>query len=83
MKTRTANLALGFRRGGRDWQKDLEGLIEWALANDLEAIDLGRDGDRSAKLVTEAGLRIGSVDLSDWQGMISPSITFTAKTQSC
>jgi len=72
MKTRTGNFPIGFRRGWSDWQKDLEGLIAWALENDLEVIDLGRDGDQSAKLVVEAGLRVGSVDLPDVKGMISP-----------
>lgn len=72
MKTRTGGFSLGFRRGWSDWQKDLDGVIAWALDNDLEALDLGRDGDRSASTVAEAGLRVGSVDLAEWQGMISP-----------
>jgi sugar phosphate isomerase/epimerase len=72
MKTRTGSFSLGFRRGGSDWQNDLERLIAWALENDLEVLDLGPDGDQSAKLVTDAGLRVGSVDLPDWKGMITP-----------
>ena len=72
MKTLTGKFGLGFRRGGSDWQKDMEGMIGWALTNDLEVVDLGKDGDQSAKAVAEAGLRIGSVDLPDWHGMISP-----------
>lgn len=71
MQTRTGNYPLGFRRGGGEWQKDLANLIEWATSNNLEVIDLGTDGDRSAKSVVEAGLRLGSVDLLDWQKMIS------------
>ncbi len=34
-------------------------------------IDLGRDGDVAAKQVVQAGLTVGSVDLAEWQGMIS------------
>ena len=72
MKTRTGNFSLGFRRGWSDWQRDLEGVIAWSLENGIEVIDLGKDGDRSVKSVTDAGLRVGSVDLREWQGMISP-----------
>lgn len=72
MKTRTGNFPIGFRRGGGSWQKDLDRLIAWARENDLEVIDLGKDGDRLARSVIEAGLRVGSVDLLEWQGMISP-----------
>jgi len=72
MRTRTGGFPLGFRRGGSNWQKDLGGLIAWAKENDLEVIDLGKDGDHTAKPVVDAGLRVGSVDLPEWQGMISP-----------
>jgi sugar phosphate isomerase/epimerase len=72
MKTRTGGFPLGFRRGGGEWQKDLGKLIAWAKENGLEAIDLGRDADQAVKEVRGSGLRIGSVDLSDWgKGMIS------------
>ena len=72
MRTRTGNFSLGFRRGASDWQQDLGDLIAWALENDLEAVDLRRDGDRSGGRVIDAGLRVGSVDLPEWQGMLSP-----------
>ncbi len=72
MKTRTGSFPLGFRRGWSDWQKDLPSLIIWTQANNLEVIDLGKDGDQAAPAVIEAGLRVGSVDLADWHGMISP-----------
>jgi len=72
MRTRTGSLTIGFRRGGSAWQKDLTGLIAWAQANDLGAVDLGRDADNCIQTVLDAGLRIGSVDLAEWQGMISP-----------
>lgn len=71
LTTRTGGFSIGFRRGWGDWQRDLDSLIAWSQANDLGVIDLGRDGDTSAKEVTAAGLKVGSVDLAEWQGMIS------------
>lgn len=71
LKTRTGGFAIGFRRGWGDWQRDLSGLIQWAEDNQFGVIDLGRDGDTAAKQVTDAGLKVGSVDLAEWQGMIS------------
>ena len=73
MKTRTGGWPIGFRRrNASSWQRDLSSLIEWARANDLEAIDLERDGDRGASAVIEAGLAIGSVDLLEEKAMLSP-----------
>ena len=69
--TRTGGFSIGFRRGWSDWQKDLGRLVAWARDNGFSAIDLGRDGDQAGKPVLEAGLRIGSVDLQEWNGMIS------------
>lgn len=71
LTTRTGGFQIGFRRGWSDWQKDLDGLIAWAKANELGVVDLGRDGDTSAKQVKDAGLHVGSVDLAEWQGLIS------------
>lgn len=71
MKTRTGGFPIGFRRGWSDWQKDLTGAIQWATENGLEVMDLGRDGDKTGKQVIDAGLLIGSVDLAEWEGMIS------------
>ncbi len=72
MHTRTGSFPIGFRRGWADWQKDLDGAIRWMKDNDLSVIDLGKDGDHNAPKVVDAGLRVGSVDLAEWQGMISP-----------
>ncbi len=72
MKTATGNFPLGWRRRNYAWEQDLDGMIAWALENDLEVIDLGRDADRDAKTVVDAGLRIGSADLALWVEMISP-----------
>jgi sugar phosphate isomerase/epimerase len=71
MKTRTGQYSIGFRRGGGEWQRDLDELIAWAKSQDLSVIDLGRDGDSGAKAVAAAGLTVGSVDLPAWHGMIS------------
>lgn len=72
VKTRTGGYPLGFRRGGGEWQRDPEVLIAWAQANDVQVVDLGRDGDQATKAFVDAGMRIGSVDLCEWKGMISP-----------
>lgn len=66
-----SGFTIGFRRGWSDWQKDLAGLVKWAKDNGFGALDLGRDGDTAGKSVLDAGLRIGSVDLKEWNGMIS------------
>ncbi|MGC9349288.1 MAG: sugar phosphate isomerase/epimerase family protein, partial [Anaerolineae bacterium] len=72
MKTRTGSFPIGFRRGVSQWQQDLDGLIAWAKEVDMEVIDLHRDADTTAKAVLDAGLQVGSVDLPDTRGMISP-----------
>lgn len=71
MKTRTGKFPLGFRRGRADWQQDLAELLGWAQANGLEAIDLGKEGPAAIKTALDAGLRVGSVDLAEWPGMIA------------
>jgi sugar phosphate isomerase/epimerase len=71
MKTRTGSFPIGFRRSRAEWQSELTSLLAWAKDNDLDVIDLGADADKTAKIAVEAGMRIGSVDLLDWQNMIS------------
>ncbi len=71
-KTRTGGFGIGFRRGGGAWQKDVPALAAWATDNGFECIDVGRDGDRTAAEVVKAGLAVGTADLAEWQGMISP-----------
>ncbi len=70
-RTRTGGFSIGFRRMGCAWQKDLPHLIEWAKEHGFSAMDLGRDADQTAKPVHAAGLRLGSVDLKEWQGLIT------------
>ncbi|MCL2639781.1 MAG: sugar phosphate isomerase/epimerase [Phycisphaerales bacterium] len=71
-RTRTGNWPIGFRRGWGAWQKDLAGCLAWAKEQGFGVIDLGRDGDKLAAQVAEAGINIGSVDLLLWNEMMSP-----------
>jgi sugar phosphate isomerase/epimerase len=71
LKTRTGSFPIGFRKAWWAWQKDLAGLIRWAQESGFEGIDAERDGDKTGQPIIDAGLRIGSVDLLEWQGMIS------------
>ena len=71
MKTRTGNFPIGFRRGWSEWQRDINALIEWTVANSLSVIDLGKQGDEDGAAVRAAGLQVGSVDMREWQGMIA------------
>ena len=72
MKTRTGNFPIGFRRGGSEWQRDLQALIAWTQENGLEVIDLGQNGDQCVQAIADAGLRVGSIDLGYVKEMISP-----------
>ena len=72
MKTATGNFPLGWRRRNFVWEQDLDSMIAWAQANDLEVIDLGPDSDVTAKSVIDAGLRVGTADLRVWGEMMSP-----------
>lgn len=65
MGTRTGNFPIGFRRGWSDWQKkSVADLARWAKANGFDALDLmGITPDDLATL-KDAGVRIGTVDLS-------------------
>lgn len=71
MQTRTGNFPIGFRRGWTEWQKDLASLMDWTKLNRLAGIDIGADVS-IGKQILDAGMRIGSVDLKDNKGMISP-----------
>ena len=64
LKTRTGGFAIGFRRGGGGWQRDIGSAIEWAKSNGFGAMDLGRGNTPDAAAVKDAGLRLGSVDLA-------------------
>ncbi|MBW3635674.1 MAG: hypothetical protein KY445_04290, partial [Armatimonadetes bacterium] len=66
-QTRTGNFPIGVRRGWSDWQKDLPGFISWLQSNSFSVVDLGRDARSDLPAVVESGLKIGSVDLLEWQ----------------
>jgi sugar phosphate isomerase/epimerase len=68
--TRTGGFGIGFRRGWSDWQKDLPSAAAWAKANGFECLDVG--GVEAVRQLTAAGLAVGSADLPDARGMISP-----------
>lgn len=68
--TRTGHFGIGFRRGWSEWQKDVHHVIAAAKDMDFSCIDLGRNGDEDAAAVLDSGLKIGSVDLKQWQEMI-------------
>lgn len=69
--TATGNFGLGFRQGWTPWFKDLGGLTDWAVSNDIGVIDLGGDCRADLPLVTGKDLKIGSVDLLAWHDLIS------------
>ena len=71
-KTRTGGFPIGFRRMWFAWQQDLDALLNWCVENHIGVIDLGGDAEKSAGLVQKRGLRLGSVDLPEWQGLLSP-----------
>ncbi len=71
MKTRTGNFPIGFRQVNAKWNRDIPSLLEWAVASGLEVIDLTSDSPAALKAVSDAGLRIGSIDLPDNKGMIA------------
>jgi sugar phosphate isomerase/epimerase len=72
--TRTGGFSIGFRRMG-GWQSDLDALIEWTKGSGFGAVDLGGDGPEAGGTVLDAGLRIGSVDLTEARAMISKDKT--------
>jgi sugar phosphate isomerase/epimerase len=69
-KTKTGHYPIGFRRGGWQWQSDLNVAIDWALTHGFAAIDLSNNPADIAPVV-KAGLIVGSVDLLSWQKLIS------------
>ena len=71
MKTRTGNFEIGWLRRNYAWEQDLDGIIAWAKANDINVIDIHRDAPTSAKTITDAGLQVGAADLLAWKSMIS------------
>lgn len=71
LKTLTGGFPIGIRRGYSEYHKDLAGLIAWCMENEVGVLDLGGDADHTARQVLDSGLAIGSVDLVQWQAMLS------------
>lgn len=71
MKTKTGSFTLGFRRGWSDWQADDDLLLAFLKENNIGAIDLFKNADQIGQKFLDAGIRLGSVDLPDWSGVIS------------
>jgi len=61
--TRTGSFPIYFRRGGSEWQKDLDAVIAFAIANGFAGIDVGALPIADLKRIQTAGLRIGTIDL--------------------
>ena len=53
--------------------------VDWAKSNGFGALDLSRNPDDIAP-VLEGGLRVGSVDLLEWQGLISADASKRAES---
>ena len=71
MNTRTGNFPIGWRRVRFAWERDLEGMIAWARANDLNVIDLAPYNLDDTAALSEAGFRIGSVDFPVFHPLVS------------
>ena len=71
MNTRTGNFPIGWRRVRFAWERDMEGMIAWARANDLQVIDLIPDDLGDAAALRDAGFRFGAVDLPVFQPLVS------------
>lgn len=65
MKTRTGGFSIGSRAFYPKWKPEIEEVIDWAKENGLECLDVVPDA-ATAKKVHRAGLRIGTVDLPEW-----------------
>ncbi len=63
MLTRTGNFPIGLRRGWSAWQKDLAALTQWARRAGFESIDLGTLQAEDVRVLGQAGLKLGTVDL--------------------
>ena len=78
-QTATGGFLLGFRRLRSGWQQDPHALARWARDHRFGFVDFDREDDPlPVAILAGAGLRLGSVDLLDWNGyqnMIAPDST--------
>ena len=63
MTTRTGNFPVGFYVKQLHWAQDLLSVARWATDNGFEFIDLDETADKTAKLIIDAGFKVGSADL--------------------
>lgn len=68
--TRTGSFPIGLRRGGSQWQRSLPDFLKWANDNGFSVVDLGRNLDE-LKAARDGGFHVGSLDLLDWQKLMS------------
>jgi sugar phosphate isomerase/epimerase len=66
MATRTGSFAIGFRRGGSEWQKNLPSQSKWAKQTGFDGIDLAKATKEDVATLKETGLKLGSADLLDF-----------------
>lgn len=69
--TRTGGFPIGFRQGWTEWFKDIEGMVAWAVSQNIGVIDLGGDCVPNLPIMKSNGIRVGTADLRDWHGLIS------------
>jgi len=67
--TRTGNFPIGFRKGWAEWQKNVPELGKWAKDEGFAMVDVGSNAS-DAQAIVSCGLKVGSVDLGCWQGLI-------------
>ena len=80
--TLTGNVPIGYRWIGSAWQKNFDEVLAWSTANSFAAIDLPSSHIDEIKKLTKAGLKVGTVDLSQWggyQALLSPDKTTRAE----
>ena len=71
-QTRTGRFPIGFRRGGGNWQQNVDSLIQWTVENHFAGLDVGALPAEQLRRIKDAGLRIGSVDLPQpWSDLMS------------
>jgi sugar phosphate isomerase/epimerase len=70
--THTGLFPIGYRSTSSPWREDLDQTLAFACKNGFEAIDVRVEVPASLKKITDAGLRIGSVDLPQpWADLVS------------
>jgi len=61
--TRTGSIPIGMRGGGNGWRDDIYQVIAFARGEGFEGIDLASGELAQCRIVLDAGLRLGTLDL--------------------